>query len=134
MTREEIKGLETRLLRHIERLTADLKVTMPDLDHDKTHVGSWSNDNGLATAFLAYQISDIPTEDRLEVVFSLTSVDAGLNFSADIGRTDGEILASVTETHIVAKTPLELCERIDQLCAIAKDGVIQRLKSILLPA
>lgn len=125
--------VEQQLALFIESLIAEIDVAVPEMRlRDQSHHGSWSNPNGVVLAYLSYT-SGTESENPLEVVISVAPTHQGFQFSADICQSDGEILAAITDSYVVARTQDDLLRQIDQLGKIAQQGIVQRLKGLLLP-
>ena len=130
----DISTLEALLRTKADEL-AELFIQTMSLTTPATRAksGAWSNTSGIVTAYFSYQLSDDPTEDNLEVVYSLSPVKDGLQFSVDICRPDGEVLAAITDTYVTFSNEDELSGELNQLCDIAGKGALSRLKAMLLP-
>ena len=122
--------LRTKANELVELFIQTMSLTIPAT---RVKSGSWSNTSGLVTAYVSYQLSDNPAEDTLEVVYSLSPVQDGLQFSVDICQPDGEVLAAITDSYVAFSNEDELIGELNQLCDIAGKGALSRLKAMLLP-
>ena len=126
--------LETLLITQVEHVAAELtRSSLGGIATNRLRTGAWSNDNGIITAYLSYQLQDDPAADNLEVVYTIVPADEGLRFTVDICQPDGEVLSEILDSYVVFSTEAVLVSELSQLGEIAGRGTLSRLKAMILP-
>ena len=134
-------GREVELLRtigdsYMKRIADELRADSSTTGVKGTlNTGSWSNDSGIVTSYLSYYPSDDRSQESVDAVITVMPVGQaadGLKLTADISRSDGEVLADIAECEIRSGTLDELFEEANRAYQTASQDIATRLKALLL--
>ena len=87
---------------------------------------SWSNDAGSVLAYVSYFPSGNASEESIDAVLDLRIGGDGVSFSAELSRSDGEIVSEVVKSQVIGYG-LAFDERFAELCRMARGGFVAEL-------
>ncbi len=132
----EIEMLRTIGDSYMKRISEELRADSLRAGFNGTlNTGSWSNDSGIVTSYLSYYPSNDRSQDSVDAVITVMPVDQpanGVKFTADISRSDGEVIADIAECEIRFGNPDELLSEANKAYQAASEDIVTRLKALLL--
>ena len=99
------------------------------------NTGSWANDSGIVTSYLSYYPSDDRSQESVDAVITVMPMDQtanGVKFTADISRSDGEVIADIAECELRFGNLDELLSEANRAYQAASQDIVTQLKALLL--
>ena len=88
------------LKRYVGAVGKDLQISIKDVYPGAViRSGSWANQN-IITAYVSFSTTNIPSEDSIDFMLQLTLLGTDAKFQADISRSNGELIADITNEFI----------------------------------
>ncbi len=91
--------------RHMQNLRVELQSAL-SLDSTRLQYGTWKNERGMFAVYISFFPHGNPAEDSIDAVVSLDVRQQTLHFKADISRSNGDLVAEISE-HDIFITPLD---------------------------
>lgn len=90
---------------------------------------SWSNDAGSVLAYLSYFPNGNVSEESIDAVLDLRIEGEGVYFSAELSRSDGEVVSEVVESQVIGYGSA-FDKRFAELCRIARGRFVAELTAL----
>jgi hypothetical protein len=125
-------ALQELTSRRMAQLADDLRQSAAQVDpQGLIRSGDWSNSAGLVNAYVSYYPAGDTSQEAIEAVVSLTPIGPGLRLSADICRSDGEIIAEIIERDVQLVSESETLSEVGRIIDGIQADLTERLRALL---
>lgn len=131
-TIQETEALRRVTVEHLHRVAEALRSHVPRISEQVLlNTGAWSNDHGIISSYLTcYPFGDV-SEESIDAVITLVPGQHGVQFTADLCRSDGDIIAVIADRELQAGSWDELLAVVDQEAKAASQAMLVRLKELI---
>ena len=130
---EETDVLRQLVAAYMARVLENLQSTVPEILSNRIiYTNAWSNSNGMITAYVTCYPFDDVSQESIDAVISLDLSSQKVRFTADICRSNGELITEIADHDIPRNNTSDaLVREVDRLSKAASEDITTHLKVLL---